>query len=207
MELLKKLQKKLEEPLPGATSHEKMAVKGRNPRFFNKKPAKGSVLIILFPEKKDLSVILIKRADYSGPHSNQVSFPGGKMEEKDKEPVHTALREAYEETGIPHQKIEVLGRLTPLYIPVSNFTVNPFVGFVDHKPAFSPDPREVQYIITVSLSELLKEETVCKNKIELPGLKTDAPGYKIKREHVWGATAMIMAEFLDVIGSIPDFSS
>ncbi len=199
MDFIRKLQNELNKPLPGADSHNKMMISGRRSEYFDQKPAKGSVLILLFPANGKLSVVLIKRAEYSGPHSNQVSFPGGKSEEGDKDPVHTALREAHEETGVPPENIKILGKLTPLYIPVSNFTVTPFVGYTSKKPGFKPDSREVKYIITAPLSHFLKKETVTCSRIKLPGLDIEAPGYSIDGEHIWGATAMIMAEFIDII--------
>lgn len=198
MDFVKKLEEQLRKPLPGSESHNKMAIRGRRAEFYDQKPSKGSVLILLFPKQGDLSMLLIKRAEYSGPHSNQVSFPGGKSEGGDTGPVQTALREAHEETGVHPEKIRILGKLTPLYIPVSNFTVTPFVGYTGNIPEFIPDSREVKYIITVPLSHLLREKTVCNSRIELPGLDIEAPGYSINGEHIWGATAMIMAEFLDI---------
>ncbi len=199
MDIIKKLKEELEKPLPGAESHYKMSIEGRRAGFFDQEHSRGSVLILLFPEKGSLSLVLIKRAEYSGPHSNQVSFPGGKSDEGDTGPVQTALREASEETGVNTEKINILGKLTPLYIPVSNFTVTPIVGYTGNIPKFIPDPREVKYIITVPLSRLLRENTVCISRIELPGLDIEAPGYSIDGEHIWGATAMIMTEFLDII--------
>lgn len=199
MDFVKKLEEQLRKTLPGTESHNKMSVRGRKAEFFDQKPSKGSVLILLFRELSKINILLIKRAEYSGPHSNQVSFPGGKIEEGDSGAVHTALREAHEETGVHPEKIRILGKLTPLYIPVSNFTVTPFVGYTGQVPEFIPDPREVKYIITVPLSRLLRKETVCAKRIELPGLDIEAPCYTIDGEHIWGATAMIMAEFLDII--------
>ncbi len=104
-------------------------------------------------------MVFIKRNEYDGPHSAQVSFPGGAWENRDRTLQHTAIRETREELGISGE-LEILGSLTDLHIPVSNFLVTPFVGWMAETPLFKPDPTEVQYVIEVPLQSLLSSSNM-----------------------------------------------
>lgn len=159
---------------------------------------KAGVLILIFPRKGELSTLLIKRTEYPGPHSGQISLPGGKTEETDKSQIITAIRETGEETGIDTRKITVLGTLTPLYIPVSNLEVLPVVGYTDSQPEFRIDSKEVEYLIHIPLQHLGENKLKKEKKLEINGSTIIAPGYEINNEFVWGATAMILSEFIDV---------
>lgn len=187
--------------LPGMEAQFKMAPVGRI--SFPKKgnPVTGSVLLLLYPEES-IHIVMIRRTDYPGPHSGQISFPGGKTEPADRNPVHTALREACEETGVCEQDIEILGQISPLYIPVSNFSIVPVVGYTGNKPLFKPDPREVNYLITPSLSDFFREESLKTKTIFIGNETIIAPYYHINNEEVWGATAMIMSEFIEIAGKL-----
>ena len=162
-------------------------------------PKKSAVLILLFPMGNGIHTLLIERPVYDGVHSGQVAFPGGKFEEKDIHLQQTALRETFEEVGIPSRDIEIIGKLTDLYIKPSNFLVAPFIGYINKKPDFVPDAYEVQKIITVDLFGLnatkIRTEKIITHS---SGYKIKAPCYEIKGLTVWGATAMMISE-LNVI--------
>ena len=160
---------------------------------------KAGVLILIFPRKGDLSTTLIKRTEYPGPHSGQISFPGGKTEKTDSSQIGTALREAAEETGIDSSQISVLGTLTPLYIAVSNIEVLPVVGYADRQPDFIIDPMEVEYLIHISLEGLTGNSLKTEKKLSINGITINAPGFEIQNEFIWGATAMILSEFTEIV--------
>lgn len=141
--IIRKLKHEISVRLPGKEAQYKMAPEGRITSFSNTNAVNGSVLILLFP-LKDLHLVLIRRSDYAGLHSGQVSFPGGKSEPGDPDLVHTALRESYEEVGIKKENIEIIGNLTPLYIPPSNFNVLPVIGYSKKEPIFHINHREVK---------------------------------------------------------------
>ena len=154
-------------------------------------------MILIFPNPNQLHTVFVKRNEYPGPHSAQISFPGGIFEPDDENLRTTALRETIEETGIK-KEIEVLGSLTPLYIPVSNFRVTPFIGWVNKKPVFDPDPSEVQYLIEVPIADIFDKRIRHSEKIKGHEIEFMAPYYKLNNEKIWGATAMMLSEFIEV---------
>lgn len=172
-------------------------------RFVNPpKPGvrKGSVLILLYPDQHKFYVPLMKRTIYKGHHSGQISLPGGKQEPEDPDSIFTALREAEEELGIDPSRVQVLGTLTELYVPPSNFQVLPVVGWAPQKPDFVPDPKEVASIIHAPLEHLLNNRNIRYNRRLLSsGQSMETPFYLIDEQEVWGATAMILSEFLEVV--------
>ncbi|MDP4239954.1 MAG: CoA pyrophosphatase [Bacteroidota bacterium] len=202
------LKQKLKQPLPGVTSHQKMAPRHRFDESSEKANrldlAKNSaVLVLLFPEKGKLKTVLIKRSEYEGVHSGQISFPGGQYGNTDKSFETTALRETYEEIGVEKDKIQIIGQLSDLYIPPSNFLVKVFVGYAAQKPEYIPDTKEVQSVIEVNIDEFYDSQ----NKDEkdfystFGKIKVNAPYYKINDIEIWGATAMIVTELLDILKS------
>ena len=124
---INKLEERLKNPLPGTGAFLKMASEIRleelQSSYDTSKAIQSSVLILLFPENKSVKIILILRQQYEGVHSGQVSFPGGRKEKDDKTLIETALRESEEEVGIDADKVMVIGNLTEIYIPPSNFLV------------------------------------------------------------------------------------
>ena len=199
---IKDLEKRLKQKLPGRISQNRMAAL----RVPEHKPAPGAgkagVLILIFPRKGELSTVLIKRTEYFGPHSGQISFPGGKTEKTDSSQIGTALREAAEETGIDSREISVLGTLTPLYIPVSNLEVLPAVAYAARQPDFSIDLKEVEYLIHISLKDLTGNCLKTEKKLSVNGITIHAPGFEIKNEFIWGATAMILSEFTEIVSEV-----
>lgn len=134
-------------------------------------------------------------------HSGQVSFPGGRYEENDGELVNVALREAHEEVGVSPLEVEVLGRLTELYIPVSNFVVHPFVGVLLGPSEFVPQPGEVEAILTPPLTVFSQPENRKMTNLTVSQgvILKDVPYFEVEGRTVWGATAMIMSEFLELM--------
>ncbi len=161
---------------------------------------KSSVLILLYPDdQENIMTVFIQRPAYDGFHSGQISFPGGRFEPEDQDLQQTALREAYEEVGIDPTKVEVVKRLTDLYIPPSNYRVSPFVGLFPQRPGFVPDHKEVERILELPVAQFLRRSNVKKIPITLSnGQCLETPCYLINGHTIWGATAMIMAEFVEV---------
>lgn len=161
------------------------------------KAAEAAVLAIFYPLNGKLHLVFIKRNEYDGPHSAQISFPGGAREPGDLTLKDTALREAREEVGLTDD-LQVLGSLTPLHIPVSNYLVYPYVGWMTETPVFQPDPSEVQYLVEAPLDALL-DPSNCHREIRYDhGMPVEAPFYRIGGEKIWGATAMILCELLEL---------
>ena len=157
---------------------------------------KSSVLILLYPEGELIKTVVILRPSYSGVHSGQISLPGGKWETADFDIATTALRETYEEIGVHPSEIRLLGQISPLYIPPSNYIVFPFIGIADKKPEFIKDPIEVAEIIEIDIAELLNKDTCTSHILTFKdGTSLDVPCYKFGDTVIWGATAMILSEF------------
>lgn len=198
------LQEAFTKELPGKDAHVKMAPQPLDLRrfttSFSEQPKKSGVLLLFYPHHGEVYFPLIKRPQYPGVHSGQVGFPGGKMEPSDPDILFTALREAEEEIGIDASKVEVLGRLTDLYIPTSNFLVTPVIGFVQEKPSFVPEQREVARIIATEVISLFHPEVRKQTKLAVGGgMYLDTPYFAVEEEVVWGATAMILSELVQVL--------
>ena len=163
-----------------------------------KRPNLAGVAIILFKDQSRLKLILTKRADYSGHHSAQVSFPGGKQDIKDKKLIDTAIRETYEEIGINLNYSIFIRQLTDLYIPVSNFLVSPFLFFLPEKPRLTLN-YEVESVLLPPWPEFISDDSILiKNTGTFQGKKIKSPGIIYESEFIWGATAMILSEFYDL---------
>lgn len=204
---LQALEDRLKKPLPGFRVQEKLEPATRKllARFPSpgKPPRESAVLILLYYENKDFHTVFIRRNQYEGVHSGQIAFPGGKMETEDPSHTHTALREAWEEIGLPMNTVKVLGLLSPLFIPPSNFNVQPVVGYTNEAIDFKADITEVAEIFSVSFQSLLdptnqKKETI----IVKDGLQIEVPCYVYDSKIVWGATSMILSEFIDLASPI-----
>ncbi|GAB3710763.1 CoA pyrophosphatase [Spirosoma flavus] len=197
------LRQRLQQPLPGEAAHRKMASSNRYRMGIkpNERTRRSAVLICFYPYQQSIYLPLILRPQYDGVHAGQMAFPGGRMERFDENLVRTALREAQEEVGIRVSDVKVLGLLTELYIPPSNFFVQPVVGVLPYRPDFYPDPHEVEAVVEVDLETLLDETIVGDSQIEVRGMMIDAPFYQIQGHRVWGATAMMISELLMVMDS------
>jgi 8-oxo-dGTP pyrophosphatase MutT (NUDIX family) len=189
-------------PLPGEKAQQLMAPRFRGTFSHDADPALAAVMILMYPAGKKLSLVLIRRNAYPGHHSDQISLPGGMKERSDASLEDTARRETCEELGIPGS-MEILGSLTPLYIPVSNYLVTPFVGWLDRRPDFQPDGSEVQYIIEAPIDSLNDPRNRSEERMFRHGTDMVAPCYLVGDEVVWGATAMILSEYLELASKMP----
>jgi 8-oxo-dGTP pyrophosphatase MutT (NUDIX family) len=188
----------LQEELPGDKARSRMMPEIRGVNLTGKNLRKASVLILLYPGPKGLSLLLIKRTIDNGPHSAQISLPGGMHEEGDLNEEDTAIREASEETGISRSDVIVIGILSRLFIPVSNTEVIPVVGYLNYCPQLKPNPAEVEYVLEVALDDLLNPACIRCEIMQLSGRSINVPYFLLNGEKVWGATAMILAEFIDL---------
>ena len=200
------LKHKLSGDLPGTKSHLKMSPANRTEELLalssvTFKPRLSAVLIIFFHEGEQLKIIFIRRSEYVGIHSGQIAFPGGRYEEEDKDLRTTALREVEEEIGITADSIEILGQLSDLYVPPSNFLVRTFVGYTRERPHYVIDAREVQEVLEFDFDVFQPESVVKSMDFQAHNINQiiKAPCYEINGTFIWGATAMILTELLDLI--------
>lgn len=189
--------------LPGLEAQIKMAPISRIQEFNNPSSngnaRKSAVLILFYPDNGNIKTVLMERASDNSVHSGQISFPGGKYEIQDKNLKNTALREAWEEVGLKSEMVTILGPLSKLFIPPSNFDVYPFVGYTLEKPKFNTN-REVESLIEVDIKTLIKPETFTEKPIIVRNsTKMQVPCYLVDQYIIWGATSMIISELLEVI--------
>ncbi|MEM9259878.1 MAG: CoA pyrophosphatase [Bacteroidota bacterium] len=197
------LQAALQQPLPGQVAQFEMAHGVRKNTIPPPPDAReAGVMALLFPKARQWHLTLIQRTSTNpnDRHSGQVSFPGGKREESDDSLQITALREAEEEVGVKADDITVLGSLTELYIPVSNFKVQPYVGFLAYQPTFDPQPSEVQMVIEAPFTAF---QDRANHKLRDLQIQTNlvlrnVPYFAIDEHMVWGATAMMISELLHI---------
>ena len=204
--LILRLQERLKLPLPGPKAHEKMRaipVGSNFPRFEHKHPPRaGSVLIVLYPDQDKILFPLIKRPNYEGLHSGQVSFPGGKAEAGENA-IEVALREGNEEIGIDKSQVNVIGQLSDFFVIPSNFMVTPIVGFTSKRPSLVADPFEVAKILHGDIQSILPDTALLEQEILAGNIyPMKAPHFKIENEIVWGATAMMLNEFRMVLNEM-----
>ncbi len=203
------LKAQLLHELPGVDAHLRLAPQIKindlkNPQH----PAnamESAVLIILYPHNGHLCTVVILRNEYDGAHSGQISLPGGKTEKSDIDFKYTAMREAQEEIGIIPSELEIIGQLSRFYVIPSNFIINPFVAYCSHCPVFHPDPVEVRKIIEINVFDEISYEKIVTKRLSFKDrVQIDAPGFAVSGEFMWGATAMIFSELLQVMESAAD---
>jgi len=163
---------------------------------------RAGVLVLLYPREDGFYLVLTRRTAQVAHHQAQISFPGGQMDEHENA-VETALREAAEELSIKPDEVRVLGELTPLYIPPSNYCIYPVVAAAARRPEFDPSPHEVAEVIEVPLDHLLDPRNVTREMWPLRGIDVTVPFYLFQGHKIWGATAMVLAELLDLLKGIP----
>jgi len=199
------IEERLKQVLPGQEAHLKALP-------FNRTTAKqvieqkleyreSAVCVLLYPKDEAWHLVLMRRPEYDGAHSGQISFPGGKREPEDKDLSATALRELEEESGVPVNQVQLIGQMTELYIPPSGFLVYPYVGVLNHAPAFNPDPVEVAELIEVPLS-LFLDDSIIKTKKMLfkkHQIEFETPYFDVFGHVVWGATCAMLYEFKELL--------
>ena len=193
----------LARPLPGAAAHAFMAP--ATPRTWpagvapeNVRDAAG--LLLVFPDADDRAhIVLTMRADTLGRHGGQVSLPGGVIEPGESY-AHAALREAHEEIGLDPNLVRVIGALTPIDIPISGFRLHPIVGLAGARPAFAAAEGEVARIIEAAIDDLTAPGCVADTTRQRDGQQICVPAFCVAGEEIWGATAMVLAEFLSLVG-------
>lgn len=207
-EFIQSLRQRLQEPLPGLEAQLEMAPLGRRTNVkgirIPEDARKSAVMILLYPgEKGEIYLPIQERNAYKGVHSQQMGLPGGGVEEVDENFEATALRETEEEIGVPAHGVEVLGRLSELYIPPSNYLVQPIVGALVKRPQFKLDRQEVAALIETPLKTFLEASNIGTSVVEhRSGTKLEVPRFLVENRIVWGATAMMMSEFRQVVLSI-----
>lgn len=193
------IKKALAGNLRGIKSHQKMMPPNRRLRAANsdkKRLKPSSVLLLLFIEKNELFVCLIKRPATMKHHAGQIALPGGRIDFGET-PLETALRETWEEIGITADKIEILGSLSELFVDVSGFLIRPFVGWLNEKPVFKINPAEVEKTLLFPL--LRFKDQLEETELETISGRLTVPCFHFENEVVWGATAMILSEFYDAM--------
>jgi 8-oxo-dGTP pyrophosphatase MutT (NUDIX family) len=200
---LRLLEQRLRREKPGLRSQLKMAPEHRlgdkTYQEVGDACLRAGVLILLYPRETGLHLVLTRRTSSVVHHQAQISFPGGQMDENENA-AETALREAEEEINVRPAEVRVLGELTPLYIPPSNYCIYPVVAAAGKRPDFRPSPHEVAEVIEVPLGHFLDPHNTRREKWPLRGRDVMVPFYLFQGHKVWGATAMVLAELLDLIG-------
>jgi 8-oxo-dGTP pyrophosphatase MutT (NUDIX family) len=197
------LKHELKKTLPGTEVQWELASSDRMIKNFPRVPGSdarvAAVLILLYPDNGSVHTVFMQRHNYDGVHGGQISFPGGKKEDADEDIIHTAIREAEEETGIDSEGISVLGTLTPLFIPVSNMIVTPVIAWTDKKPDFNHQPEEVVFLINAELKRFLDPSIIKIKPFEIRGEMINIKYFDYEGHVIWGATAMILNELLTII--------
>ena len=203
MKLENYLKVRLKKKLPGIIEQNKMSpipLKNGYLKSIKKDHKIGGVLIIFYKKNNEFHFPLIKRSNKLKNHSNQISFPGGRFEEEDLNLINTALRESNEEIGLEVKNNNILGKLTQIYIPASNYKVSPFIAFYEKTPQFKLNSFEVDKLIEVKINQILDQSNILKKKIKLSsGVLVDCPYYYLNGYIVWGATAMILSELCAIL--------
>jgi 8-oxo-dGTP pyrophosphatase MutT (NUDIX family) len=162
------------------------------------RPAAG--LLLLYPGERGPSIPLTVRSSRLRRHAGQISLPGGATDEGETL-AQAALREAYEEIGVDPACVRILGELTPVYVLVSGFTLHPIVGITDQRPEFRPAAHEVEQVIEVSIDDLQDASNIRRGTRTREGVAIEYPYFDLAGNHVWGATAMILGEFICLLAA------
>lgn len=195
--------------MPGEQSHFKMEPEIRkqwreSKNVAKRKPKQAAVVALFYPNQhQETQLLLILRNTYKGVHSNQIGFPGGKVEPEDNNLEITALRETHEEVGVLPKDIEILKKLSKLYIPPSNFMVQPFIGLYAKPKPFKIQESEVEALVEVSFSDFMNDKNLIYQNLTTSYAKNiDVPAFKLNGYTVWGATAMMLSEIKDLLRQV-----
>jgi 8-oxo-dGTP pyrophosphatase MutT (NUDIX family) len=185
-------------PLPGLEACMEMAP--QNPRHMHVEKARqngcreGAVLILLYPYENDVYTLLTVRSSALRTHSGQISLPGGRIDAGETA-RDTALRETHEELGILPDTIEVIGGLTQVYIPPSNYCLSPMLGITPTRPVITPNPDEVAAVIELPARHLVDKANRVIEEWIIEGEPRKIPYFLFQEHKIWGATAIILSEF------------
>ncbi|MCT4603247.1 MAG: CoA pyrophosphatase [Marinifilum sp.] len=200
-EFIRQLNEELNKGLPGFEAQKLMSPSIRKHALKKSDPSiakDSSVLLLFYLKNGQLHLPFIKRTSGNTSHSGQISLPGGKYEESDSNRTVTAIRETNEELGVDCKKIKILGFLTELYIPVSDFMVLPVLGYCKHCPEFKMNPFEVEEVIEMPVQQLLSTKNISEFSFTKNNLTINAPYFDAKGHKIWGATAMILSELREL---------
>lgn len=167
-------------------------------------PKRAGVMALFYPDvERQTRLLLILRKVYQGVHSNQIGFPGGKVERIDKDLKDTALRETHEEVGVPPSDVEVIKELSEVYIPPSNFLVRPFMGIYHNPQPFIKEEAEVERLVEVYLRDFLDDANHIQEILSTSYAKNiNVPAFKLNGYTVWGATAMMLSEIKELLRQV-----
>ena len=190
-------------------SHHKMIppdriARARESYLKSRDPRQAAVLNLFYPgEDRETRLLLILRKSYQGVHSNQVGFPGGKVERSDRDLQDTALRETHEEVGVHPEKVNIIRSLSEVYIPPSNFMVYPYMGYAEERLHFTRQESEVERLIEVRLEEFLSDKAMFYQRLDTSyAADIEVPAFRLNDYTVWGATAMILSEVKELFSSL-----
>ncbi|MBT8282720.1 MAG: CoA pyrophosphatase [Muriicola sp.] len=196
-------------PLPGRDAHYKMAPEIRireleEGNIIRKNPKKAGVMALFYPgESSQTHLLLIMRRTYKGVHSSQVAFPGGKKEKGDTSILHTALRETYEEVGVLPEKVEIIRGVSEVFIPPSNFEVQPYVGLYADPTPFILQEDEVEHLIEVPLKKVMDNSYLTSQILSTSyASEIEVPAFNFNGYTVWGATAMMLNEIRELMKQV-----
>lgn len=198
-----KIKTALYSVLPGEKAHNLMAPRPKIIEGYegihSAPPVKSAVLVLVIPDDDELSVVFIQRTNRGKYHAGQIALPGGKRENSDQNAIETALRECYEEIGVKPKDVSILGVLSDIYIPLSNYQISPVVGTTWKKPEFILSANEVERVIPVKFSTLFDSAHKSVSLFSRHQHNIEAPGYRIGEYFIWGATAMIISEMEQIL--------
>ena len=206
-QIIEKLTEALRLPLPGEAVQYRMAPTYRphlsKEQILSNNPRQSGVMLLLYEKNGLLNIVFTQRKAYEGVHGGQMSFPGGKKEPGE-DITETALRETCEEIGIGRSKIRLIGKLSELYIPPSNFLVYPSVGFAEQIDTFIPQQSEVEKIVEIPVAFFMDKTNInMQQKIKLfNNTIVHVPAYVFEGHIIWGATAIMLSEFTFIMETL-----
>jgi 8-oxo-dGTP pyrophosphatase MutT (NUDIX family) len=204
--LLRRLCQRLDGQLPGPPAQVTMSPRSRigwQPGVLPDGCRHAAALVLIYPIEGRSHLLLTRRRHNLAEHGGQVSLPGGEVDAEESN-VQAALRETEEEVGVSRKHVEVVGKLTPLHIPVSRFILHPIVGHAGQRPAVTPSENEVARVIEPSLASLASPSNWSHRRSEGPGAPSEVPFFAVDDLEVWGATAMVLAELLTLLNVTVD---